>query len=745
MGFPNTAYTKQTTGQKIGGDAMNNLHNYLKDIDISIGDPTNKPVINTPTTFRSGKLLVRSADNEHDLEIVVPNLTDDGAISLVPTGGVELGDEPLFRTAIQEVEGKVISAQSNTITDLDDENFKEDAQIDWDKIDKTGAGATTEAAGLMPVLSNVETQYLNGQGSFAAVDWGDLANVPSTFDPSEHTHDYDELDNIPDTLVETDKANTYDSDKMQTFSYDQLRLSNSAGTFFTIFRSAAAQDRVVTFPNGAGNVVLQSTNDTLSNKGINLSNNTVTDTSNTSGDLIKHNGTKFVRFARGSNGQVLKSGSGDLAWGSVDWTELTSVPSTFTPSAHNHDTDYADIDHDHDSDYAALSHNHSWADITSGSPPKLDDLSAPDDNTDLNASEEKHGLLPKLSGVGTQYLSGLGTWTTPAGGEGGGSTSLAGLTDDVDIDTPTDGQILEYSDSDNKWHNVENTGGSGAEELNDLTDVTVTTPTDGDILEYDTDGFVNVAHDHSGEFSALGHNHDGSYSALGHNHDSAYSAISHHHDSDYADIDHDHDEDYSAIGHNHDGTYATASHNHDATYAAISHNHSAANITSGTLAVARGGTGKTTFTQHALLKGGASNAYDEIAPGTDGKVLKMVSGTPAWADETGGGASDLDDLDDVTITTPSDDDILVYDSGDWVNVEPDTEKIIYAEADGDGDAVTFNIAHGMGSEPTYAFVSVMAPSIPYEWDKDGTNIIVTFDTAPADDTDNVKAMVRVIP
>src|SRR5687768_16158792 len=34
-------------------------------------------------------------------------------------------------------------------------------------------------------------------------------------------------------------------------------------------------------------------------------------------------------------------------------------------------------------------------------PIKLDDLAAPDDNTDLNASASAHGLLRKLSGLAT--------------------------------------------------------------------------------------------------------------------------------------------------------------------------------------------------------------------------------------------------------------------------------------------------------------------------------------------------------
>lgn len=56
---------------------------------------------------------------------------------------------------------------------------------------------------------------------------------------------------------------------------------------------------------------------------------------------------------------------------------------------------------------------------------KLDDLAAPDDNTDLNASAVNHGLCPKLSNNAAQYLNGTGGWTTPAGGAGGSIQRLA--------------------------------------------------------------------------------------------------------------------------------------------------------------------------------------------------------------------------------------------------------------------------------------------------------------------------------
>jgi len=46
--------------------------------------------------------------------------------------------------------------------------------------------------------------------------------------------------------------------------------------------------------------------------------------------------------------------------------------------------------------------------------PKLDDLAATDDNTDLNATSSAHGLLPKLSNNARQFFRGDGTYATYA-------------------------------------------------------------------------------------------------------------------------------------------------------------------------------------------------------------------------------------------------------------------------------------------------------------------------------------------
>ena len=48
-----------------------------------------------------------------------------------------------------------------------------------------------------------------------------------------------------------------------------------------------------------------------------------------------------------------------------------------------------------------------------GVSTKLDDLTAPDDNTDLNASTSAHGLCPKGDNDTTHFLNGQLGWAEP--------------------------------------------------------------------------------------------------------------------------------------------------------------------------------------------------------------------------------------------------------------------------------------------------------------------------------------------
>lgn len=59
---------------------------------------------------------------------------------------------------------------------------------------------------------------------------------------------------------------------------------------------------------------------------------------------------------------------------------------------------------------------------------KLDDFGTPDDNTDLDATTERHGLLPKLGGGTTNFLRADGTWAAAGGGSSIGWTAETAFT-----------------------------------------------------------------------------------------------------------------------------------------------------------------------------------------------------------------------------------------------------------------------------------------------------------------------------
>ena len=80
---------------------------------------------------------------------------------------------------------------------------------------------------------------------------------------------------------------------------------------------------------------------------------------------------------------------------------------------------------------AEASHTHAQSDVTglvsalagkAATDQKLDDFGTPDDNTDLNATTSRHGLLPKLGGGTTNFLRADGAWAAPAGDGGDAAT-----------------------------------------------------------------------------------------------------------------------------------------------------------------------------------------------------------------------------------------------------------------------------------------------------------------------------------
>ena len=68
----------------------------------------------------------------------------------------------------------------------------------------------------------------------------------------------------------------------------------------------------------------------------------------------------------------------------------------------------------------------------------------------------------------------------------------------------------------------------------------------------------------------------------------------------------------------------------------------AANISSGTLAVGRGGTGATTLNAAAVIIGNGTSAPTFVAPGSTGNVL--TSNGTAWTSAAAGGGADLQEF-----------------------------------------------------------------------------------------------------
>lgn len=109
---------------------------------------------------------------------------------------------------------------------------------------------------------------------------------------------------------------TYNTVTARPVATSGLEIPGSGG-FKTIFLSGStlSADRNIDFPNASGRIVLETSTQTLTNKTFNTTDNSLTATSGAAGDLLVHNGTKFVRLAKGTDNQVLQIVSGSVAWG----------------------------------------------------------------------------------------------------------------------------------------------------------------------------------------------------------------------------------------------------------------------------------------------------------------------------------------------------------------------------------------------------------------------------------------------
>ena len=77
-----------------------------------------------------------------------------------------------------------------------------------------------------------------------------------------------------------------------------------------------------------------------------------------------------------------------------------------------------------DATYVTTTSNSSLSNEVLASALKIDDFAAGDDNTDLDSSTSRHGLLPKLGGGTSNFLRADGTWAAAGGQSFTGDTTV---------------------------------------------------------------------------------------------------------------------------------------------------------------------------------------------------------------------------------------------------------------------------------------------------------------------------------
>jgi len=266
----------------------------------------------TSTTTLTGRDTTDTLSNKTIVQPTISTLYNGGLITL-PSGVRTL----VARDTNDTLLNKTFNVNSNTFT------------------------ATSQAVG--DILYNNGTQFIrlargsNGQvlqSSATSISWASLSSAS------------------------TNAVNVWSA--QQTFNDTMLLLRNPANTFSSTLKSGAqtaarvftlpvvsADDTIITatstatltnktlttptiasilntgtltLPTSTDTLMGRITTDTVQNKNINATNNTITDTSIATGDILKSNGTKFVRMAMGTSNQALlvNSSGTDLAWTSLN-------------------------------------------------------------------------------------------------------------------------------------------------------------------------------------------------------------------------------------------------------------------------------------------------------------------------------------------------------------------------------------------------------------------------------------------
>jgi trimeric autotransporter adhesin len=192
--------------------------------------------------------------------------------------------------------------------------------------DITTLNSSTTAHGLLKKLSGTATQYMDGTGAWsvpAGGGGGVSASSPNTWSAVQTFNDGDlALENPLGTAAATIKAGaqtgavnfTFPVTSSDTITTNAATETLTNKTLTTPNISSITNTGTLTLPTSTDTLVGRTTTDTITNKTIVAASNTITDTSAAQGDVLVHNGTKFVRLGKGSTNQVLQSGPITVAW-----------------------------------------------------------------------------------------------------------------------------------------------------------------------------------------------------------------------------------------------------------------------------------------------------------------------------------------------------------------------------------------------------------------------------------------------
>lgn len=227
-----------------------------------------------------------------DANIQFKNSSITGDLTWAPTSTnktltlPDITDVLVTRTNTETLINKTLNATNNTITD------------------------TSTAAG--DILVSNGTKFLKQAKGSNGTFWGVSGGVAGYYTPPGGGGiSVTGTGFITATAGSVDPAATanirYSTDRFQT---DVPVQWNNGGISGDLTWAPTSSNKTLTLPNATDTLVGRDTTDTLTGKTLNATNNSITDTSIATGDLLKSNGTKFVRFAKGSALQVLRVNAG---------------------------------------------------------------------------------------------------------------------------------------------------------------------------------------------------------------------------------------------------------------------------------------------------------------------------------------------------------------------------------------------------------------------------------------------------